>query len=826
MLLYAVLYFPILECNLIVPKKLFSIYKKEVLSYFNSLIGYLAIAFFLLIAGLVLWVFPDTSILDSGYASLEGFFNLAPYLFIFLIPAIMMRSIAGEKMDGTYDLLLSRPLSMVQIVLGKFFGGLTIVILAIVPTLLYSVSIYLLAYPVGNIDIGTIIGSYIGLIFLASCFVAISLFCSSLANNPIVAFLLAVFVNFFMFYGIGATSQIMALGDFEYYIKNLGIDEHYLAISRGVLMAKDCIYFCSVVILFLIFSIGHLTRSFSVRKRLITLYLLTLTVILLINQDFVTRYLDRIDFSEDKRFTLTGTSKDIVSSLDDDIYITIFLDGDLPSGFKRLREASINMANDLRSYAKGKIHVNLIDPSSGSVEEQGKFKTALIERGLFPTNLNVKSADGYSQKLIFPYAIINRGDKEINVNFLQNRTGQTPDQILNNSIQNLEYAFVSAITKASNNTSPFIAFTEGHGEASDLQLYDAMHSLAVANQVGRLNLDSIKLEDLKKIQVLIIAKPQEKFSESDKYKIDFYVRNGGSIIWAIDQIDASMDYIRESGAQTLIGRELNLDDQLFLYGARLKYEIIADLNCSQIPLSMGNVGGQAQIELAPWYFFPIIMPNSTHPIIRNLDGIRSEFVGTIDTIASEGIQKEVLLTSSPFARVLKTPSTISLQMVEEIPDPTKFKSQPYPIAVLLTGKFPYLYENRPTPENIFETVDLSLISKAAKMFVIADGDWLINQVNAKDQSPFPLGWDRYTEKQYANKILLENVIDYLMNDEQLIALRNREVKLRLLDKALVKQDRLMWQMVNVVCPIVILLLVGAGQQYLRKRKYKKSFVTN
>ena len=157
MLLYAVLYFPILECNLIVPKKLFSIYKKEVLSYFNSLIGYLAIAFFLLIAGLVLWVFPDTSILDSGYASLEGFFNLAPYLFIFLIPAIMMRSIAGEKMDGTYDLLLSRPLSMVQIVLGKFFGGLTIVILAIVPTLLYSVSIYLLAYPVGNIDIGTII---------------------------------------------------------------------------------------------------------------------------------------------------------------------------------------------------------------------------------------------------------------------------------------------------------------------------------------------------------------------------------------------------------------------------------------------------------------------------------------------------------------------------------------------------------------------------------------------------------------------------------------------------------------------------------------------
>lgn len=798
---------------------MYSIYKKEVFSYFNSLIGYLAIALFLLITGLLLWVFPDTSLLENGYATLDGFFNLSPYLLICLVPAIMMRSIAGERMEGTYDLLLSRPLPISHIVLGKFFGGLTVVFIAILPTILYAVSIYFLAFPRGNIDIGAIIGSYLGLFLLASCFVSISLFCSCLTDNPIVAFLLAIFINFLFFYGIGAISQILSFGEYSDFIKNMGLESHYLAISRGVLQAQDFVYFMSVILLFLVFSIGHLGRIFKPRGRTFKFYIITLVIICIVNQTFINSFFSRIDFTEDKRFTLDQTSKDLIKALDRDIFITIFLNGDLPSGFNRLKQASIDMAYDLRAYSEGKIKINIVDPTAGTEEEQKEFAQALINRGLYPTNLNVKTSNGNSQKLIFPFAIVNHGDREFNINFLQNRTGQSPEQILNNSIENLEYAFVSAISRLNSNITPFIGFTEGHGEASDLELYDAMQSLAISNQVGRLNLDSIQLDDLKKIKIMIIAKPKKAFSESDKYKIDYYVRHGGAVIWAIDQIDASMDNIRSTGSQPLIGYELNLDDQLFLYGVRLNYEIIADLNCTQIPLSMGNIGGQSQIQLAPWYFFPIVMPNSSNAIVKNLDGIRTEFIGTMDTIASRGIKKEVLLSSSPYSRILKTPSFISLQMMEEVPDPRKFKQKPSPVAVLLTGKFPYIFDSRPVPAEIRNPIDLSQTTEEAKMLVVADGDWLINQINAKDQSPFPLGWDRYTAQQYANKIFLENSIDYLLNDKQLISLRNREVKLRLLDQAVVKEGKLKWQIINVGFPLVLLIAVGNLQHYIRKRKY-------
>ncbi|HMR19990.1 MAG TPA: gliding motility-associated ABC transporter substrate-binding protein GldG, partial [Sphingobacterium sp.] len=561
-------------------------------------------------------------------------------------------------------------------------------------------------------------------------------------------------------------------------------------------------------------------RRHRPRKVTLTRYLVTLAVILLINQPFIYGFFDRIDFTEDKRFTISTTTQELVRTIEDDIYVTIFLEGkDLPSGFKRLRNAALDMANDLKSYSNDKLKVQIIDPLQGDANEQHEFTQALVTRGLYPTNLSVKTSSGFSQKLIFPGAIVNNAEQEININLLQNRTGQSPEQILNNSIQNLEYAFASAISKINQKQTPYIGFTEGHGEPDDLALYDAMHTLMASNQVGRLNLDSIALEDLTQIKIIVVVKPTQPFSESDKYKLDYYIRNGGSIIWAIDQIDASLDNLRETGAQPLIGRELNIDDQLFLYGARFNYDMVADLNCAQIPISVGNLGGQAEVELAPWYFFPILIPQSQNPIVKNLDGIRTEFIGTIDTIATPSIRKEVLLHSSPFTRIMTTPHTISLQIVEEQPDPTKFRTQTAPVAVLLEGKFPYLYQNRPTPTGISTPIDLNNIAAHAKMIMIADGDWLLNQVNSKDQSPFPLGWDRYTEQQYANKLLLENMVDYLMNDERLISLRNREVKLRLLDQAKVKEQKTKWQIINIVLPLLLLTGIGLGQQIWRKRKY-------
>lgn len=801
---------------------MFSIYKKEIAGYFNSLIGYITVGLFLGITGLVLWVFPETSIIETGYASLDGFFSLAPYLLLFLIPAITMRSIAGERADGTFDLLLSRPVTRQQIVLGKYFGSITIALLAILPTIVYAVSLYILAFPEGNIDLGGIIGSYIGLFLLACSFVSLSLFCSCLSNNPIVAFLLSVFFCFVAFYGFGAVSQLPTFRAYQDILHALALEEHYESVSRGVLTPRDCIFFISFSVLFLTFTIGHLYKRFRPRKKTLAIYLTTLIVLCIINQSFFSSFFPRIDLTADKRFTLHKTSKEIIQKLEQEIVITIFLDGDLPSGFKRLRQAAVDMAVDLKSYSGGLIKINLINPLEGDEKQQQEYTQALINRGLFPTNLSVKSENGLSQKIIFPAAIINTDKQEINVNLLQNKTGETPEQILNNSIQNLEYAFISAIRKVTTDSAPFIGFTEGHGEPSDLELYDAMHTLMSGYQVGRVNLDSIDFTGLQRVKIIVIAKPTVAFSESDKYKLDYFIRQGGNVIWAIDQIDASLGNLQKNGSQPVIGRALNLDDQLFLYGARINYNIVADLNCGQIPLSVGNIGNQSQIELAPWYFHPILMPVSENPIVKNLDGVYTQFISTIDTIASFGIKKEILLKSSPFTRLFTTSSSISLQMVEQQPNPTEFKTQPEPVAVMLSGKFTSVFENRPVPNSIIQHKNPPLATvKESKMCIIGDGDWLINQVNYKDQSPYPLGWDRYTESQFANKQLLENMVDYMANGEGLIELRSREIKLRLLDKAKLKTEKTKWQVLNVAAPLVLLLAIALIQHSFRKRKYNK-----
>src|SRR5690606_24258549 len=278
----------------------------------------------------------------------------------------------------------------------------------------------------------------------------------------------------------------------------IGIQYHYEALRRGIMLASDLIYFISFILFFLVLSIGHLGRKFRKSKKTFTAYGIVLLLIILINQSFITNLLGRIDFTEDKRYTLSYTTKSILKDTENVMYITIFLDGDLPSGFQRLRQSAIDMARDMSRISNGNIKVNIINPKDGSAQEQQELAAALIDRGLQPTNLSIKNSSGFSQNLIFPYAIVNKGEEEINVHLLQNKIGLSPEQVLNNSIQNLEYSFISAIKKLSIASKPFIGFTEGHGEPSDLELYDAMQTFAQTNQVGRLNLDSIQLEDLQK----------------------------------------------------------------------------------------------------------------------------------------------------------------------------------------------------------------------------------------------------------------------------------------------------------------------------------------
>ncbi|WP_350027960.1 gliding motility-associated ABC transporter substrate-binding protein GldG [Pedobacter sp. B4-66] len=545
-------------------------------------------------------------------------------------------------------------------------------------------------------------------------------------------------------------------------------------------------------------------------------------VIGLVLLNIVAQYIfTRIDFTKEKRFTLTSKSKVILKEATKPITITVFLDGDLPAAFKRLRNATKDLLADYKAYSGTDINIEFVDPISGlSGAEQDTVTNHLYQIGIEPTTLNIKNDNGFAQKTIFPMAIVEGNDHQQSVKLLQNLDASgNYEENINNSIQNLEYIFTSAIQKVLSGQHPRIGFTEGNGELSDLFLSDAIKTLSESYDVGRVNLNQIDKTGLDKLKVLVIAKPEKEFTEAEKYKINYFVMNGGRAVWSIDQVSASLDSLRGAGEQLAFNKKLNLDDMLFMYGARVNYNLVADANCAEIPLSMG--GQQGQIQMAPWVFYPILMPDTSNNLVKNIDGIRSEFVSTVDTIGVKGLSKKVILQTSAYNKVHNTPKMLSLQMVAEQPNPREYASTPQTVGVLIEGKFPSVFLNRSVPVGITEPYNLPAESKPTKMIVIGDGDIFKNQISARDGSVFPLGFDRYTERNYGNKALLLNIADFLSNDDNLIALRNKEVKIRLLDKVRLRTEKLQWQLINVVFPLLLLISFAIFQHYYRKHKYAR-----
>jgi len=530
----------------------------------------------------------------------------------------------------------------------------------------------------------------------------------------------------------------------------------------------------------------------------------------------------RIDFTKEKRFTLTAKSKEILTKADQPLTITVFLEGDLPAAFKRLRNATKDLLADYKAYSGKELKVIFTDPVTGhSVEEQDTIINQLYQAGIEPTTLNIKNDAGFAQKMVFPMAMVSAGTRQLPVKLLQNMgaTGNYEENI-NNSIQNLEYIFTAAIQQVLSNSHPRIGFTEGNGELSDAQLSDAITSLSDSYEVGRVNLNDIDASGLDKLKLLVIAKPQQEFSEAEKFKLNYFVMNGGRVVWCIDQVGADLDSLKGSGEQLAFNRKLNLDDMLFMYGARVNYDLIADANCTEIPLSTAGPG-QGQIQMAPWVYYPLLMPDTTHNLVKNIDAIRGEFVSTVDTIGVRGLTKTIILHSSPFNKVFNAPKLLSLQMVAEQPDPRDYASTEKSLGVLIEGSFPSVFLNRGIPAGITGNFTLPAQGKASKMVVIGDGDVFKNQISSKDGSVFPLGFDRYTQKNYGNKALLLNIADYLTNSDNLIALRNKEVKIRLLDKARLRAEKMRWQLINCGVPLLLLISFAIFQHYYRRHKYAR-----
>lgn len=556
------------------------------------------------------------------------------------------------------------------------------------------------------------------------------------------------------------------------------------------------------------------------KNRLIKL-LASLLLLVLINVLAQYAY-TRIDFTKEKRFTLNPKTETVLKNAKQEINVTVFLDGDLPAAFKRLKLATADLLNDYKAIADVNINIVFTDPISGlPLNEQDTVINRLYSIGVEPTTLNIKNDNGFAQKTIFPMAIVSCQGRQLPIKLLQNMDAAgSYEENINSSIQNLEYLFTSAIKKIVTGENPRIGFTEGNGELSDLYLSDALKTLSSTYEAGRVDLNVIDKAGLDRLKILFVTKPQTAFTEAQKYKLDYFLMKGGRLVWSIDQVSADLDSLRGKSEQLAFNKALNLDDMLFVYGARINYNLVADANCAEIPLAMGT-GDQNQIQMAPWLYYPILLPDTSSALVKNMDGVRSEFVSTVDTIGVKGIRKKTILSTSPYNKVHSTPKLLSLQMAAEQPDPRDYASTAKSIAVLMEGEFPSVFMNRALPKGISTSYGNFERSKPTKMIVIGDGDIFKNQVSATDNSVFPLGFDRFTQQNFGNKALLLNIADYLSNDDNLIDLRNKEIKVRLLDKTRIRTEKLNWQLLNVMLPLGLLIIFGIFQHYYRKYKYTR-----
>jgi ABC-2 type transport system permease protein len=541
----------------------------------------------------------------------------------------------------------------------------------------------------------------------------------------------------------------------------------------------------------------------------------------------------RLDLTAEKRYTLTQPTIDLLNSIDDPVTIKVYLDGDLPAYFIKLRDATRDMLDEMRAF-NDNIEYEFIDPSENPIKkEREKIYTQLAKKGV-----KYMQHDTKKEYYIFPGALITYNGVDIPVELLQVQNGLSKEAMCYNSINSLEYQFSNTFRKFEIKDKPKIAFIKGHGELGELETDDIRTSLNEYYTVERVNIggkvnalvergkddkDTNKIVIKPKYAAIVIAKPDSVFSEMDKFFIDQYLMYGGKILWCIDNVYVSMDSLQANPATLAYPMQLNLEDMLFHYGVRVNTNLVMDLNAAPIPVVTEMVDSKPIQKLFPWFFYPISLPTSKHPIVKNLNGIRMQFANTIDTVGrNPEIKKFVLLHTSKYSRYINSPARISLSILRDEPDERQFDKRNLPMAVLLEGFFESNYKNRVPPEiDSSRVIGFKDRSTFSRQIVVSDGDVLRNDVSKNQGKIYPLDLDRFTGATYGNKTFIMNALNFLCDDSGLISARTREVLVRPLDKKKVVKNKLNIQLMNVAFPTILVLLFGLVQYFIRKRKFAK-----
>ncbi|MBP7511482.1 MAG: gliding motility-associated ABC transporter substrate-binding protein GldG [Bacteroidia bacterium] len=559
----------------------------------------------------------------------------------------------------------------------------------------------------------------------------------------------------------------------------------------------------------------------SMKSQSILQLLMIIGLVVLLNL-ILNPYFFRIDLTKEKRFSLGEASKNLAQKVTQPLYVKVYLEGEFPAGFKRLSRSTKEMLDEFSSYSNGNIQYEFIDPFyQADAKKTEDIILELGNKGLQPTNVQIKKEDEFAQKIIIPGAIVYYQGKEFALNLLKNQFGQNPEEVINSSIELLEYEIANTLRKATQGKTKKIAIIEDHGELGRWDLAEAQAMLSQFYEVERLPLSIQVPQRLNDYAGIIIAKPTQEISEFDKFKIDQYIMNGGKVLWLVESQQAEMDSLLKENIFVSTTYPTRIDDMLFKYGVRVNGNIIQDLQCNGIPILTGMKDGVPQQKLLPWPFYPVAPGNEAHPISKGIEPVWFQFASSIDTLNNADIKKTVLYQSSPYSRVLSAPARVDLNTARLDLQPEMFRRNSkgnFIMGILLEGRFlsnfQYRYDASKTPDLPFKDhVDNN------KMIVISDGDVIRNQFKKSTGEVYPLGYDRYTQETFGNKKLIQNCMDYLCDDSGIIEIRSKEITLRMLDKGKVKKERNFWVMINIGLPIVLILFFGLINKWVRKRKY-------
>lgn len=535
----------------------------------------------------------------------------------------------------------------------------------------------------------------------------------------------------------------------------------------------------------------------------------------------------RIDLTKEKRFSLSPSTKRVLANLDDQVQIDVYLTGDLSAGFKKLSIASEELLSEFKEYGKTNIQYRFVKPGEGLPDTlRYAVYDSLVKMGVktFNNQVTAKEGDEKTERLIFPAAMVMYGDRKIPVDLISGKSGMDEESSLNYSEALLEFKFADAIDKLTRKQLPVVAYAAGNGEPLNPTVRDLFETLSHNYRFGVIDVKHGIL-DADTINALLIVKPSLPFSETEKLKIDQFVMHGGNVIWFIDKLYAEMDSLLRAQADFVaFDKNLNLDDILFKYGVRINGDLLQDLKCAKQPLVVGQMGDKPQIERLPFPYYPLLSSPSTHPVAKNLDDVLSIFPASIDTVKAPGIQKTILLASDTNSRTLSTPAIVTLQSVKTEDDLRYFNKSYVPVAVLLEGKFTSLFANRLTSElkDSLEAFSakpfLPSGEKEGKQIVVSDGD-IVTNVISESKGAMPMGMQQYENYQFANKEFLMNSVDYIVNPNGVLETRSKDITLRLLDKQKILTQKTMWQFINIVLPVLLVVLFGWLYQVKRKRDF-------